>query len=131
QQRAFAAAQLQDRLLWPQLSRGHEGLKTCRAVLQAALLEETTPLTSKAAMPVFQVHVCGAHQAVLSPNKGSCAPEAAARALRPVFISVGKSSLPLSAWVVVPDCLPASREAWFFPRRAGRLTTQRTGAPPP
>jgi hypothetical protein len=30
------------------------------------LLEETKPLTSKAAMPVFQVHIRSAHHAVLS-----------------------------------------------------------------
>src|SRR5215471_16902532 len=66
QQWAFTAAQLQDRLVWPKLSRGHEGRKTCRPVLQAELLEQTKPLTSKAAMPVFQVHVRGVHQAVLS-----------------------------------------------------------------
>ena len=70
QQGAFAAAQIHDRLLWPQLSRGHEGLITCRAVLQAKLLEEPKPLTSKAAMPVFQEHVRGVHPAVLSQNEG-------------------------------------------------------------
>jgi len=57
-------------LLWPKLSRCHEGLKTGRAVLQAKLLEETKPLTSKAAMPVLQVHVRGAHHAVPSKNEG-------------------------------------------------------------
>src|SRR5215510_6320580 len=74
QQGAFATAKIQDSLMWPKPSRGHEGLITSRAVLHAKLLEETKPLTSKAAMPVFQIHVRGVHHAVLSQNEGGRAP---------------------------------------------------------
>jgi hypothetical protein len=43
QQWAFAAAEIQDGLMWSQLSRRHEGVKTGRAVLKGELLEDTKP----------------------------------------------------------------------------------------